>query len=119
MAALAELLIGMGYSVSGSDLKGSRTVERLVELGARVHVGSHRAEYADGADAVIVSNAIRPDNPEVEHGRTQGAEMLSRAQLLGRIFDAGRGVGVTGTHGKTTTSSMIASVLDGVGLSPS
>jgi len=119
MAALAELLIGMGYTVSGSDLKESRTVSRLLELGADIKVGPHRAHYADGADHVVFSNAVRPDNAEVARGQQTGAEVLTRAQLLGRLVDAGRGVAVTGTHGKTTTSSMIARVLDSAGFEPS
>ena len=119
MAALAELLIEMGYAVSGSDLKHSRTVARLLTLGADVNVGPHRAAYVDGAHHVVFSNAVRDDNPEVAHGREMGAEVLSRAELLGRLLDAGRGVAVTGTHGKTTTSSMVARVLDGAGFDPS
>jgi len=119
MAALAELLMGMEYTVSGSDLKHSRTVARLLERGADVKIGPHRAHYADGADHVVFSNAVREDNPEVARGRETGAEVLSRAQLLGRLVDAGRGVAVTGTHGKTTTSSMVARVLDGTGFAPS
>jgi UDP-N-acetylmuramate--alanine ligase len=119
MAALAELLMGMGYTVSGSDLMVSRTVERLLDLGADVKVGSHRADFVDGAEHVIFSNAVREDNPEVARAREVGAEVLSRAQLLGRLVDAGRGVAVTGTHGKTTTSSMIAAVLAATGFEPS
>jgi UDP-N-acetylmuramate--alanine ligase len=119
MAALAELLIGMGYTVSGSDLKHSRTVARLLSLGADVKVGRHQAFYADGADHVVYSNAVRSDNPEIARGRELGAEVLTRAQLLGRLVDAGRGVAITGTHGKTTTSSMVARVLDGTGFDPS
>src|SRR5581483_2565365 len=119
MAALAELLVEMGYTVSGSDLKQSRTVSRLLELGADVKVGPHRAHYADHADHVVFSNAVRSDNPEVARGRETGAEVMTRAQLLGRLVDAGRGVAVTGTHGKTTTSSMVARVLAGTGFEPS
>jgi UDP-N-acetylmuramate--alanine ligase len=119
MAALAELLIGMGYTVSGSDLKHSRSVDRLLSLGADVKVGRHQAFYADGADHVVYSNAVRSDNPEVARGRELGAEVLTRAELLGRLVDAGRGVAITGTHGKTTTSSMVARVLDGTGFDPS
>jgi UDP-N-acetylmuramate--alanine ligase len=119
MAALAELLMAMGYVVSGSDLKHSRTVSRLIGLGADVRVGPHRGHYADGADHVVFSNAVRSDNPEVARARELGIDALSRAQLLGRVVDAGRGVAVTGTHGKTTTASMVARVLQGTGFDPS
>jgi UDP-N-acetylmuramate--alanine ligase len=119
MAALAELLISMGYTVSGSDLKQSRTVARLLTMGADVKIGPHNASYVNGADHVVFSNAVRDDNPEVARGRDTGAEVLSRAQLLSRLVDAGRGVAVTGTHGKTTTSSMVARALDRAGFEPS
>ncbi len=119
MAALAELLLEMGYVVSGSDLKESRTTRRLTERGAEIHTGSHEASTVEGADHVIVSAAVRGRNPEVERADELGLERLSRAELLGRVFDVGRGVGVSGTHGKTTTASMLARVLDAAGFGPS
>lgn len=119
MAALAELLIALEYEVTGSDLKSSRTVERLIELGVSVSVGRHRTEHVRGAEHVIVSNAVPPDNPEVLAAEHMEAEVLSRAVLLARVFDAGRGVAVSGTHGKTTTSSMLARALGVAGLAPS
>jgi UDP-N-acetylmuramate--alanine ligase len=119
MAALAELLLRLDYEVSGSDIKHSRTVQRLVDLGVPVNVGPHRAEYVDGADHVIVSAAVPPTNPEVLRGNELGVDVLSRAELLGRIFDAGRGVAVAGTHGKTTTASMLARALETSGFEPS
>jgi UDP-N-acetylmuramate--alanine ligase len=119
MAALAELLLAMGYTVSGSDLKESAPVRRLASLGARVSVGPHSAPNADGAEHVIVSAAVPDSNPEVVRGRGSGAEIVMRADLLGRIFKAGRGIAVSGTHGKTTTSSMLALVLEHAGLQPS
>lgn len=119
MAALAELLLQMGFEVSGSDLKESRTTRRLAELGAEVHTGSHEASTVEGADHVIVSAAVRGRNAEVGRAEELGLECLSRAELLGRVFDAGRGVGVSGTHGKTTTASMLASVLEAGGFGPS
>jgi UDP-N-acetylmuramate--alanine ligase len=119
MAALAELLLAMGYEISGSDLKESRVVRRLVSLGMAVSVGPHRAGAADGADHVIVNAAIPAGSPDVVHARERGQDVTSRAELLGRIFDAGRGLAVTGTHGKTSTSSMLARALDGAGFSPS
>lgn len=119
MAALAELLLDLTYVVSGSDLKASRVTERLERRGARVAIGPHRPENVAGAEHVIVSAAVPPSNPEVEHARVSGAEVVSRAELLGRIFRVGRGVGVAGTHGKTTTASMLARVLEAAGSSPS
>lgn len=119
MAALAELLLQLGYEVSGTDLKDSRQVRRLVELGAAVTVGPHREGGAAGADHVIVSAAVPLSNPEVAGAARAGTDILMRAELLGRIFEAGRGVAVAGTHGKTTTSSMLARALDAAGFAPS
>lgn len=119
MAALAELLHAYGYEISGSDLKASRTVQRLRQRGVPVHVGAHGAENVGAADHVIVSAAVSPDNVEVVEAHNRRIEVLSRAQLLGRIFEAGRGVAVAGTHGKTTTSSMLARALEAAGFEPS
>lgn len=119
MAALAELLLRLGYDVSGSDLKDSRAVRRLRDLGARIAVGPHRAESAAGADHVVVSAAVPRGNPEVTMAQERDVEVISRAQLLGRIFACGRGVAVAGTHGKTTTSSMLGWALQSAGLDPS
>ena len=119
MAALAELLDAFEYEVSGSDLKPSRTVQRLRGRGIRVEVGAHRAENVGNAEHVVVSAAVRQDNPEVVDARARGLDVMSRAELLGRIFDAGRGLAVSGTHGKTTTSSMLARALGASGFEPS
>lgn len=119
MAALAELLHSFDYEVSGSDLKPSRTVQRLLRLGIPVSVGAHSADNIGSTDHVIVSAAVPPGNPEVARARERGIEVLSRAELLGQIFDAGRGVAVAGTHGKTTTSSMLARALEAAGFEPS
>src|SRR5213593_729430 len=119
MAALAELLMALGYEVSGSDLKQSRAVQRLVDLGIRVDVGRHEASHLHDADHVVYSAAVTRSNPELEEARARGTDVLSRAELLARVFDAGRGVAVTGTHGKTTTASMLARVLEGAGFEPS
>lgn len=119
MAALAELLHSLGYEISGSDLKPSRTVQGLRRLGIAVDVGAHRASHVGPADHVVVSAAVPADNPEVLEARSRGIDVLSRAELLGRIFDAGRGIAVAGTHGKTTTSSMLARALDAAGYEPS
>ncbi|HYZ92636.1 MAG TPA: UDP-N-acetylmuramate--L-alanine ligase [Actinomycetota bacterium] len=119
MASLAELLHALDYEISGSDLKPSRPVQRLIGMGIPVTVGAHRAQAAAGADHVIVSAAVPADNVEVLAAQAEGAEVVSRARLLGRIFDAGRGVAVAGTHGKTTTSSMLARALGAAGFEPS
>lgn len=119
MAALAELLHGLGYRVSGSDLKASRITDRLAELGVRIVVGPHRAEHVDGAEHVVVSAAVPEGNPELVRARELGVDTMSRAELLGRLFEAGRGVAVAGTHGKTTTASMLAWALEAAGLGPS
>lgn len=119
MAALAELLLRLGYEISGSDLKSSRTVQRLRSLGIPIHIGQHDRASVAGAEHVVFSNAVPPTNVELQAARVAGADVLTRAQLLGRIFDAGRGVAVTGTHGKTTTASMLARTLEAAGLDPS
>jgi len=119
MAALAELLMELDYAVSGSDIKLSRTVQRLIDRGAAIDVGRHSAEHLHDADHVIHSAAVGLMNPELVAASAAGIEILSRAQLLGRVFDAGRGVAVTGTHGKTTTASMLAHTLRETGFDPS
>lgn len=119
MAALAELLMELDYEVSGSDIKLSRTVQRLIDRGARIDVGRHSADHLHHPDHLVYNAAVPRSNPEVEAAHAAGIEILSRAELLGRVFDAGRGVAVTGTHGKTTTSSMLARTLRGCGFDPS
>jgi UDP-N-acetylmuramate--alanine ligase len=119
MAALAELLLKLDYEISGSDLKASPTVQRLRGLGVSVRVGPHQPDGAAGADHVVFSNAVPPSNLELAGARATGIDVLTRAELLARIFDAGRGIAVTGTHGKTTTSSMLASTLEACGFEPS
>jgi UDP-N-acetylmuramate--alanine ligase len=119
MAALAELLMELGYEISGSDIKLSRTVQRLIDRGASIDVGRHSAEHLRAPDHVVYNAAVARSNPEVEAARERGIDVMSRAQLLGRVFDAGRGVAVTGTHGKTTTSSMLAHALRDTGFDPS
>jgi UDP-N-acetylmuramate--alanine ligase len=117
MSALARVLLSRGASVSGSDLKPSRWLEALRALGARVAVG-HRAENVDGARAVVVSSAIPPTNVEVVAARERGIPVLQRAQVLALLMRERRGIAVAGTHGKTTTTSMVATVLRRAGLDP-
>ncbi|MBI4728798.1 MAG: UDP-N-acetylmuramate--L-alanine ligase [Acidobacteria bacterium] len=117
MSALARVLLARGADVSGSDIKDSRALEALRALGARVHVG-HRATNLDGADCLVVSSAIRRDNPEMRAAREQGVPVLHRAQVLALLMRERRGIAVAGTHGKTTTTSMIALALQRGGLDP-
>jgi UDP-N-acetylmuramate--alanine ligase len=117
MSAIARVLSQMGWTVSGSDLKESRNTERLREAGIIVHVG-HEAANVDGARRVVVSSAIPATNPEVVAAREAGLPLLARAEMLGEIAAAHKTISVSGTHGKTTTTSMIALVLERAGLDP-
>jgi len=118
MCGLAEILLSLRYYVSGSDLAAnSEAVARLRRLGAEVHAG-HAAEHVRGADLVVVSSAVRPDNPEVVAAREQGIPVLKRGQMLAEIMRMKYGVAVAGAHGKTTTTSLTGHVLSAAGLDP-
>ena len=117
MSAIARVLLAMGVSVSGSDLKTTSTLEKLRGLGADVRLG-HGSDNIKGADAVVISSAIPADNPEVIAAQRAGIPVMQRAQMLAEIMTDKRGIAVSGTHGKTTTTSMVASVLDAGGLNP-
>jgi UDP-N-acetylmuramate--alanine ligase len=117
MSGLARLLLARGITVTGSDLKRSRGLAMLEQLGATIHVG-HRAEQVGHPDAVVISSAIHPDNPEVRAARAEGVPVLMRAQVLAALMKGRRGIAVTGTHGKTTTTSMVSVILARVGLTP-
>src|SRR3954463_6808212 len=118
MSAIATVLTALGHRVSGSDLKHSAGLERLKALGVTVFVG-HAAEQVGDADVVAVSTAVPATNPEVVAARERGIPVLRRAEMLAAITAVRRTVAVSGTHGKTTTSSMLALVLTEAGLSPS
>ncbi len=118
MSAIASVLASMGHTVSGSDLKDSGSLGRLRATGIDVHVG-HDATLVDGADLVAVSTAIPPRNPEVVAANNRGVPVARRAEILGAIASTRRCIAVSGTHGKTTTSSMLALVLVEAGLNPS
>jgi len=118
MSAIATVLAAMGHRVSGSDLKTSPALERLRSLGLEVHVG-HRADQVGGADLVAVSTAIPPTNPEVAEAGRRGLPVHSRADLLGAITALRRTIAVSGTHGKTTTSSILSLILVEAGWRPS
>ena len=118
MSGLAEVLITLGYSVSGSDLKASGTTKRLASLGADISIG-HRAENVSGADVVVFSSAVRPDNPELVAARASDIPIIPRAEMLGELMRFKKfGIAVAGAHGKTSTTSMIASVLHTARLDP-
>jgi UDP-N-acetylmuramate--alanine ligase len=117
MSALARFLLAKGYEVSGSDRSPGEQGKAVTELGARVLTG-HRADHIDGAELLVVSSAIGQDNPEVQAARAHRIPVVKRSELLGQIVNAGRGVAVAGTHGKTTTSALIGHILTEAGLDP-
>jgi UDP-N-acetylmuramate--alanine ligase len=117
MSGIAEILKGRGKTVSGCDLKRSEAMSLLASRGVRVHIG-HDIAHLLGVDAVVVTAAVKGANAEVDAGRDQGIEIIRRKDLLAAIVNEKRGVGVSGTHGKTTTSAMIATVLEDAGLDP-
>jgi len=117
MSGIAELMANLGYRVSGSDQRASEATRRLESLGVTVSIG-HRAEQAQGVDAVVVSSAIDVNNPELGIARTQRIPVVRRAEMLAELMRFYYGVAVAGTHGKTTTTSLIASVLAEGGLDP-
>ncbi|MGH2653217.1 MAG: UDP-N-acetylmuramate--L-alanine ligase [Actinomycetota bacterium] len=117
MSGLARLFLARGVAVSGSDLKGSTQLDELRTIGADVAAGHDAANLAE-PDAVVVSTAIGPGNPEVDEARRRGIPVLARAQVLAAMMRERRGVAVAGTHGKTTTTSMLAVILERAGLDP-
>jgi len=118
MSGIAEVLCNLGYQVSGSDLKESETTRRLAGLGARVVTGAHAAENLDLCDVVVISSAVRRDNPEVLAARAQKIPVIPRAEMLAELMRLKYGVAIAGSHGKTTTTSMVATVLAAAGLDP-
>jgi UDP-N-acetylmuramate--alanine ligase len=117
MSGLAEVLLELGYRVSGSDLRMSPVTERLARLGATIHEG-HAAENVAGANAVVVTSAARADNPEIAEARRRGIPVIPRGELLAELMRLKFGIAVAGSHGKTTTTSMVASILTHAGLDP-
>jgi UDP-N-acetylmuramate--alanine ligase len=117
MSGIAEVLLNLGYEVSGSDLADNAATQRLAGLGARILRG-HSPENVAGCDAVVVSTAVRSDNPEVTAARARRIPVVPRALMLAELMRLKQGVAVAGTHGKTTTTSIIASVLAEAGLDP-
>jgi UDP-N-acetylmuramate--alanine ligase len=117
MSGIAEVLLNLGYAVQGSDLKPGEAARRLEQLGARLQIG-HRAENVDGADVVVVSSAIQADNPEVARALERRIPVVKRAEMLGELMRFRYSIAVAGTHGKTTTTSLVASVLAEGGADP-
>ena len=117
MSGIAEVLHNLGYVISGSDLADSATLRRLQQLGIRAFVG-HEAAHIEGADAVVISTAVKPDNPEVLAAREKRIPVVPRAVMLAELMRLRKGIAIAGTHGKTTTTSLVASVLAEAGLDP-
>jgi UDP-N-acetylmuramate--alanine ligase len=117
MSGIAEVLINLGFTVSGSDLKASAVTARLARLGARIFEG-HRAENVAGAEVVVISSAVRPDNPEILEAARLRIPVIPRAEMLAELMRLKFSVAVAGAHGKTTTTSMIAVMLAQAGLDP-
>ncbi len=118
MNGIASMMLDAGLTVSGSDRQDSKYLQALAARGARVHVG-HRAEQLGSARTVVASSAIRDDNPELALARERGLQVLHRSAALGSLMLGHRGIAVAGTHGKTTTTAMLAQVLTGCGFDPS
>ncbi|MDV4166850.1 UDP-N-acetylmuramate--L-alanine ligase [Rhodovulum sp. FJ3] len=117
MSGIAEVLLNLGYRVQGSDLKASKITKRLEELGATVFEGQ-RAENLDGAEVVVISSAIKPGNPELDAARATGMPVVRRAEMLAELMRLKSNIAVAGTHGKTTTTTMVATLLDAGGIDP-
>ena len=117
MSGIAEVLLNLGYEISGSDLADSATLRRLAGLGIQTQVG-HLAAHVAGADAVVTSTAVKADNPEVLAARERRIPVVPRALMLAELMRLKQGIAIAGTHGKTTTTSLVASVLAEAGLDP-
>jgi UDP-N-acetylmuramate--alanine ligase len=117
MSGIAELLANLGYEVSGSDTKASEITERLARLGARIARG-HDAGHVRNADVVVISSAVSGTNPEVEEARRRGIPVIPRAEMLAELMRLRYGIAIAGAHGKTTTTSMVALVLERAGMDP-
>ena len=117
MSGIAEVLLNLGYRISGSDLADSATLKRLAALGIKTFVG-HAPEHIAGADAVVTSTAVKADNPEVVAARAKRIPIVPRAVMLAELMRLKQGIAIAGTHGKTTTTSLVASVLAEGGLDP-
>ena len=118
MSGIAEIMLKIGYSVQGSDAKASANTERLEKLGARVFIGHDATHIGDGVSAVVYSTAVKPTNPEMMVARERRIPLVRRAEMLAELMRLQFSIAVGGTHGKTTTTSMVAAILDAGGLDP-
>ena len=117
MSGIAEVVLDQGYTVSGTDLRDGPVLQRLRSLGAQAHIG-HAAEHIQGADVVVISSAVAEDNPEVVAARAAGVPVVPRAEMLGELMRFRNGIAIAGTHGKTTSTSLVSSVLINAGMDP-
>ncbi len=117
MSGIAEVLLNLGYTISGSDLKLTPMTDRLAKLGATIHEG-HDAANVAGAKALVVSSAVDEQNPEVQEARRLQIPVIPRGELLAELMRLKYGIAVAGSHGKTTTTSMVATILNHAGLDP-
>ena len=117
MSGIAEILFNLGYQISGSDLSDSSVLQRLASMGIQTYVG-HAASHVEAADAVVTSTAVKASNPEVLKAREMHIPIVPRALMLAELMRLKRGIAIAGTHGKTTTTSLVASVLAQAGLDP-
>src|SRR5437870_3898967 len=117
MSGIAEVLLNLGYHVSGSDLKLSSVTERLATLGGQIYEG-HQAENIEGANVVVTSSAVRPDNPEVNAATSRQIPVIPRAEMLAELMRLKYGIAIAGAHGKTSTTSMIGLMLNVAGMDP-
>jgi len=118
MSGIAEIMLKIGYSVQGSDAKASANTERLEKLGARIFIGHDAAHIGDGVSAVVYSTAVKATNPEMVVARERRIPLVRRAEMLAELMRLQFSIAVGGTHGKTTTTSMVAAILDAGGLDP-
>ena len=117
MSGIAEVLLNLGFKVTGSDVRKTESTERLVGLGAEVFYG-HKEENVSDVNVVVVSSAVRPDNPEVQEAKRRFIPVIQRAEMLAELMRMKFSIAVAGAHGKTTTTSLVASILGAAGLDP-
>jgi len=117
MSGIAEVMINMGYTVSGSDLRSSKVIKRLIDLGADISIGHKRGNARD-KDVVVYSSIITSKNPEITEAGKLGIPVIPRAEMLAELMRLKYGIAVAGSHGKTTTTSLVSSVLDYGGFDP-